>query len=482
MELFVSLLIPTNTNLVNRYDSNVKYSGKYKLDIQNYGHSFHIPFYINGSYSLIPLKSLLEKFYTFKNRPGIELVQIENKNVSNFILDKRKSNINNLVNDYYTAISFNVTDLNKFYTTLHYSTLAFHSSANILHEMSNLLLAFYTKDLSKSISTINAPLTANNSLYYGIDILEYLACMDILPSCLFNLANSLILTFMISSTVLFISKERLNGSKSLQFLSGTNCFTYWLSNILFDLSVFLFNNITLIVCIKIIYLIQNDPFNELNSIGSNQNLTIVFLLFVMSSLPSCCFAYICSFLFKSDLISFLVLFILLAVVCFLDMIFSFIQLLVYLDIRDQNKTIYDLMSFFRYLFLILFPNVTLKRGLYYLKIKDNSYCIKSLNRILHTNYSYNSSPMDFNEPGIGFLILIFSLQFLAFIFLLFVFEFKTRIYFLYSNLKQHSTSFHTNIQGSLIVNKLSKKFKKNGKQFLAVNNLSFSISNSECFG
>jgi hypothetical protein len=40
------------------------------------------------------------------------------------------------------------------------------------------------------------------------------------------------------------------------------------------------------------------------------------------------------------------------------------------------------MKILRYVFLLFFPNVTVKRGLYNMKIRQNTYCINSLNNIL----------------------------------------------------------------------------------------------------
>jgi hypothetical protein len=75
------------------------------------------------------------------------------------------------------------------------------------------------------------------------------------------------------------------------------------------------------------------------------------------------------------------MFTILSVAGFLDMIWSFIELFVKLD-RQSKAFISDLMKILRYLFSALFPNVTVKRGLYNLKIRKNDYCINSLNSLL----------------------------------------------------------------------------------------------------
>jgi hypothetical protein len=375
------LIIPSQTYLINQFSGKVESKGTYKLAISNYG-SFRLPYTVNGSYSLIPIKSLLSNFYTATYRPGVELIDVVGSNVSDYVFQRRKSDVKYLANDFYIGMSLNITDWQKLYGTVYYSTLALHSSAMAVNEIANLYLAFLTKDYQKSIVTYNSPLTANDSLYNGDDFLEYLACMDVLPVSLFNMLNSVIVAFVISVLVIHVSRERINGSKYIQFLTGTHYVTYWLANYIFDLAVCFFNLGTMIVTLKVIDLIRNDPTNEMSPIASNNSIFYVFLLFLASSFSWCSMAYIWSFFFKSDIIGFIVLAIILGVAGFLDMIWSLLYLFLKLDQFNKKSYLITLMNNLRYLFLYLFPNVSIKRGLYNIKIRKNSYCIRSLNTIL----------------------------------------------------------------------------------------------------
>nr|QUF59431.1 ATP-binding cassette transporter Abca3-like3 [Brachionus angularis] len=503
IQVVLASIIPSQTNLVNKYDSNkLKISGKYKLGIENYG-KFRLPYHISGSYSTIPLTSLIKNFYSATNRPDVELYESMNVNINEFMINERRKNINNLITNYFMGISLNITDYNKFYASLYYSTLAFHSSANIVNEVSNLILAFLTNDYTKSITTVNSPLSSNNSLYSGDDFFEYLGCFDILPVSILNMVNSLIITFMISISVIHISRERINGSKSLQLLSGSNLTIYWISNYIFDLIIFLFNFITMIVGLKIVDLIRQDRTIETYPLTTEATIGYVFMLYIVSSFPNLTLSYIWSFLFKSEIISFIVLFILLGIVIFLDMICSFIELFVYLDPFEQNKSLTNFLSFVKFVFLILFPNVTVKRGLYNLKIRQNSYCLKSSNRILKTNYYLYETGLGFNEPGIGLMILIFFLQFIFGNLIIYGLEFRNRITFkLFNKLKiyKKNETFDEydniddfdvkneyyrieklnleDLKESLIVKNLTKIYKKK----IAVNKISFGIDKSECLG
>jgi hypothetical protein len=375
------LIIPSQTNLVNQFGSNIIKSGIYDLEISNYG-SFNLPYHLNGTFNLLPAKTLISNFYTPTNRPGIQLIELSNENVSNYVLDKRKYDIKYLVNDFFIGMKLNITSDEKLYATMYYNSLALHSSAIAVNEISNLLLAFLTRNYKKSISTINSPLSSNNSLYTGDDFLQYLACMDVLPVSVLNMLNSVIVSLIISFMVINISRERINGSKSLQYITRTNFVTYWLSNYLFDLVICFFNLTSMIVVLKLVDLIRNDPTNESYPIASNSTLAYVLLLFLLSSFSWCTFAYIWSFFFKTDLIGFISLAIILGVAGFLDMVWSFIQLFVNLDVQSSSQAVNNLMNVLRYIFLFTFPNVTIKRGLYNLKIRQNKYCINSLNNII----------------------------------------------------------------------------------------------------
>lgn len=260
--------------------------------------------------------------------------------------------------------------------------MAFHSSSVIINEISNLLLVFLTNDFTKSITTYNSPISLNESSFKGNDFLQNLACIDVLPVSILNLINAEIIALIISLISIHITKERQNGFKTLQFISSTHYGTYWLSNYIFDLAICLFNIITMIVVLKLVDLIKNDPTNEINPIVTNSSILYVLLLLMVSSLAWPPLAYLCSFLFKSDIISFIVLFIVLSVAAFLDMLWSFVQLFMNLETSESNSFAASLLNTFRYSFAFLFPNVTIKRGLYNIKISKNLNCIMSLNGVL----------------------------------------------------------------------------------------------------
>ena len=126
--------IPSQTYLINQFSNLFQNRGSYRIDIKNYGKTY-LPYYLHGTYSLVPVRSLLSQFYTASHRPNVELIELTSDNVTEYILARRKEDIENLVENFYFGMSLNVTSEYKIFTTIYYSTMAFHTSATILNEV-----------------------------------------------------------------------------------------------------------------------------------------------------------------------------------------------------------------------------------------------------------------------------------------------------------------------------------------------------------
>jgi hypothetical protein len=242
--------------------------------------------------------------------------------------------------------------------------------------------------LDQTISTYNTPLTPSYSKYYGNDFLKYLGCFDILPLSIFNFAVSLLLSFVISINVMHISREKINGSKKMQILSNTNKLVYWISNYLFDISIFFFNLATILAVILIVNAIKNDPETDIYLISSFPTFPYLVLVLMISSLCWPLYTYCWVNFFKSDVTAFAILLILLGVSCFADVLFSFVHLFIHVTEPDLDfASAGSLMVYaLRILFTILFPTVTIKRELFNFRIRANRYCISSLNRVIKSMF------------------------------------------------------------------------------------------------
>ena len=336
LEIIFSFLIPSQTNLINETKQNLEFKTARKLDIKDYNRNQFI-YFLNGTYSTDKVKILLDIIYTKQNKPNVNLFQSDFSNISDYVLDKRKNDIKNLVNDYYFGMQLNVISDSKFSANLYYSTMAFHSSSVILNELTNLYLKFLTNDLTKTITTYNSPITLNEATFVSNGFLDNLACIDVLPTSLLNLINAEIAAFIISLISIHITNERENGFKTLQFISSVQFYVYWLSNYFFDILICFFSISTNIIALKIVDSIKNDPSNEVHAIISNDSASYFFFLFFVSSLSWPLVAYIFSFFFKSDIICFVILFIIQSVAAFIDMLSSFIQLFINLETPGNNS-------------------------------------------------------------------------------------------------------------------------------------------------
>ena len=214
-------------------------------------------------------------------------------------------------------------------------------------------------------------------------------CVDVLPVSLVNMVNTILVAFMMSIIVIHVSRERISGSKGLQLLTGTHFITYWASNYLFDLAICVFNVTMIVFAMKIVNWIKNDPGNEIYAFASDETLGYVFLLFLFSAYSWCAVAYISSFFFKSDIVNFIILFIVLSVAGFLDMIWSFVQLFMNIQQPGRPNVTSTIMMVLKIIFALIFPNVTVKRGLYNLKIRKNNFCINSLEYLFNSKYTFS---------------------------------------------------------------------------------------------
>lgn len=137
----------------------------------------------------------------------------------------------------------------------------------------------------------------------------------------------------------------------------------------------------MILALKIVNSARNDPSAEIYAIANDSTLGYLYFFMLISMFSWCAYAYMWSFLFKSEIIGFVVLAILLGFMAFLDVIWIFLQLLL-LNGDTEPTGGSRAMQAIRFIFAFLFPSVNLKRGFYNLKIRNNSYCIQNVNQYL----------------------------------------------------------------------------------------------------
>ena len=279
LEAIICAIIPSGSSIQSSLSRIVSSSGSVNLQVSNY-QPYTMPYALTGNTT--SFQNLLSAFYTTSNRPGITLQNCSYDNVSSTVLQAWKNDVKSLVSNYYTGMSFNLVNSSTLYATAYYSTFAYHSPGVALNEISNLILAFYgANNVTQSITTYNTPIAADSS-QSGNDFIALLPCIDTLPLSILNFVNAVIIGIIISTIVVHVGKERINGSKGLQLLSGTHFATYWIANHLFDLAVCFFNIITMVCMLVIINSIRNDSTVEIYKIASNPQIGYFFLLLFFS--------------------------------------------------------------------------------------------------------------------------------------------------------------------------------------------------------
>lgn len=389
IEGIAAYLIPSQSYLIDRIGNTVQKYGKLKLDINNYGRQI-VPYSVYGDGDTESVSRLLKDYISITTTSNITFKRVDNISLDNpvddYVFNLRKSDINNIVDKYYLGFAINVSKTNNIQLSSYYSTLAYHSSATILSFLHNFLFEYTNQNKSspKSITTYNTPLPANSTRYNGNRFLKYLACFDILPLSLLNLFTSINVGFFISLLVMHTAKERINGFKCLQLLSGTPKLIYWFTNYIFDFILCAINVGLLISVLKLVDYFKNDSTSELNAISMYPTVGYVALILFVSAFTWPILAHLWSFLFKSDVTSFVILAIVLGIIPFIDVVFAFVLLFIntgpdYADVRAPGS---DALDVLRMIITIIFPNLTVKKAIYNLKIRNSTYCINSINTIL----------------------------------------------------------------------------------------------------
>nr|QUF59432.1 ATP-binding cassette transporter Abca3-like4 [Brachionus angularis] len=517
IQSILSYMIPSTSALITQTIDTIfsrKFIQSFNLDFGSYG-KLDLTYAIFGE----DLKKQFNEFYENKKKTNssykdLSLSELDNLdiNVDSHVYDNRKLNLKNMINNYYFGIEINTNADSSIESIIGlYSTLVYHSSATIINEIDSFLLAYYSKNLNKTIKCINSPISVGRSSAFedkevNLDNFQILNCIEIIPFSFLDYINSIIIAFVISVSTIHLTREKRNGSKSLQLLSGTHYIVYLISNYIFDFIIYLIQIISLVLAFKIVSINLNDTANDTVLISQNGlTLFYLFLFMLLTCFSWSTIAYIWSNFFKSDIIGFVVLFILLSFATLVDMICVILKF--FASMSGDSGLMGKISNLTRNFLVIFFPNIALKRALFNLKLQNTPVCLAALNIFFGSNLKADSKGFTFSEPGIGKFLLLNYLALIFGIFVIFLIEDKTfqnLIKSLYtkkfvnprgsnSELEEDVKNESERIRNSniiqkakyeeaLVVSDLKKTFYKNGRPFSAVDNLSFGVLPTECFG
>jgi cell division protein FtsL len=203
-------------------------------------------------------------------------------------------------------------------------------------------------------------------------------------------------------TSIHIVRENTNRSKSLQLMSGTNSLTYWLSNYLFEFTLYLVNIASLFLVFHLCYFIIEDKKSDLNLLlSASQPGTIFSLAIFLAFLSFSCatFSYLWAHFFKSDILSFSIMLVILVVVLIIDAVLIVTIVTFQMKIsnesqwsssedkdKENDRNILNRLKLMRTIITIVFPNLNAKRALYNLKLQNFKKCIEPLNSQLRGTF------------------------------------------------------------------------------------------------
>jgi hypothetical protein len=153
LELIGTMLIPSQTYMIAQLSGKSKHPGARIISALDYVPTSMPIAYSNTTTNATQLTTAVSAFYSSPSRAGLRLIELHppnTNNLSQWVLEQRKNDPKKLIGDLYFGMTLHTGGLttpvkgsleSQLQATLFYSTMAFHSSATIVNELSNLLLS-----------------------------------------------------------------------------------------------------------------------------------------------------------------------------------------------------------------------------------------------------------------------------------------------------------------------------------------------------
>lgn len=165
--------------------------------------------------------------------------------------------------------------------TVMFNGAAYHSLAEAFGVAQNAVLRMTLQNPDLSLRATNAPLP-RNSLELAQDQADSMMGFYIAFTIVFGMA------FLASSFILFLVTERSNKAKHIQFVSGVDVVSYWLSSYMWDMVNFMLPTIG---CLILFLCFNVEEY-------SHERLAYVLILFILYGLAVIPSMYLFSFLFS----------------------------------------------------------------------------------------------------------------------------------------------------------------------------------------
>ncbi len=313
-----------------------------------------------GNYFEVGLKTDENaKVFNLADNKTLSLCSENRSSITDFLVCVGRYSITYISDNYIFATTFlqqndSDTDDISYQITGHFNNQPYHVPPLALNVISNTLLKYFTNNTNNTINVINHPLPRN--------IEDKISDLQLKDATGFNVATDLTFgfSFLVASFVVFLIKERVSGSKHIQYLSGANSVMFWVSALVWDFLNFLIPTALSIVIMSIFGLTQYTG-------GSRIWIVIgLFLFYGLAHIPQ---AYLISYLFSVPATGFAVSVAFFILTSQATLTSVGILQLPMLDLQDVADSL-------EWVFLIIFPNFAFGQGLadLYTNYQANQFC------------------------------------------------------------------------------------------------------------
>ncbi|XP_041350182.1 phospholipid-transporting ATPase ABCA3-like [Gigantopelta aegis] len=234
----------------------------------------------------------------------------------------------------------------------------FHGQPIALSYLMNSIASLLTSGVDHSITAYNNPLPKNLTDFAAVSNQNAITFgFTISFNIMFGMA------FLTASFVFFLIKERLIGSKHLQFVSGVGPLVFWMSNLAWD---FINYVIPCFILLPVFAAFQTDAYVLDGRLG------LVFLSLVLYGWAVLPFMYLLQYLFKSPATG-------MVVAIIFNILTGLTTLLVVMILQIPSLGAVDVSDALDWVFLVIFPHYCLGKS--FMDIYTNYVNTKTCNKL-----------------------------------------------------------------------------------------------------
>lgn len=126
---------------------------------------------------------------------------VEEIGIKEYVSQRREEDLRNIIGTYNLGFEIKLNNIsNRLSGELFYNNLPYHTAATALNHLDSFLLAYYTQDMNRSITTTNEPIARlgkNNFIFsisdaeFSISDLDLFGCIEAIPGSFLDIVNGI---------------------------------------------------------------------------------------------------------------------------------------------------------------------------------------------------------------------------------------------------------------------------------------------------